>query len=377
MGLKEKLTELELMRSEKLAKIEKIKEEIDILQKAFHLIKQDEENSNAEENQKKASQNTSLKENEEDKAVDLKAEPKSIDENIKSDSEEIFHLKIYKQVAYMVVRGEEFILCKGADININQPVGNKTIARLREQALRDGRIAKTGKWPNYKTVCNFSFATPTAAAVFVLGGSWNGWISWISATGETLSDYMNKKSTEKFSKVEDKSCNTDLDNYPVKEEVVNDKKGQIETSYAQDTKTEISFSATEYVKEPEEFIINVSDIDNPDSYTIHGYFIHDLFFCCLSYSEVLLSLIRYLNKKEPSVLEKKRKSQMYYAGKKNFISKYTFQLSKPVEIDDGMFLETEGPNKTQLERIAAVLAMYHQPLKSLSILVALNEKRNL
>lgn len=33
---------------------------------------------------------------------------------------------------------------------------------------------------------NLEFPTPSAAAVFVLGGSQNGWTEWVNDGGETL-----------------------------------------------------------------------------------------------------------------------------------------------------------------------------------------------
>lgn len=44
---------------------------------------------------------------------------------------------------------------------------------------------------------NIDFASPSAAAVFVLGGSQNGWTEWVNDAGQTLdSVYRNTGASE-------------------------------------------------------------------------------------------------------------------------------------------------------------------------------------
>ena len=59
------------------------------------------------------------------------------------------------------------------------PAGNAGVAAARREIFGDsGGIAELAE--------DLEFPTPSAAAVFVLGGSQNGWTEWVSDDGETL-----------------------------------------------------------------------------------------------------------------------------------------------------------------------------------------------
>ena len=91
----------------------------------------------------------------------------------------------------------KFVVLAGSQVDLNVQPGTKAkvyarIADLRQSLLSDGGIAPddAGVW---RTMRDVDFATPSAAAVFVLGGSANGWTEWISETGETLSACYREK----------------------------------------------------------------------------------------------------------------------------------------------------------------------------------------
>lgn len=73
-----------------------------------------------------------------------------------------------------------FIVLAGSKVNLSRPVlKNSGVAAARREIFGDsGRIAELAE--------DLEFPTPSAAAVFVLGGSQNGWTEWVSDDGETL-----------------------------------------------------------------------------------------------------------------------------------------------------------------------------------------------
>ena len=73
-----------------------------------------------------------------------------------------------------------FTVLAGSKVNLSRPVlKNAGVAAARREILGDsGGIAELAE--------DLEFPTPSAAAVFVLGGSQNGWTEWVSDDGETL-----------------------------------------------------------------------------------------------------------------------------------------------------------------------------------------------
>ena len=73
-----------------------------------------------------------------------------------------------------------FTVLAGSKVNLSRPVlKNAAVAAARREIFGDsGGIAELAE--------DLEFPTPSAAAVFVLGGSQNGWIEWVSDDGETL-----------------------------------------------------------------------------------------------------------------------------------------------------------------------------------------------
>lgn len=73
-----------------------------------------------------------------------------------------------------------FTVLAGSKVNLSKPVlKNVSVAALRGEMF-DG-IAGIANLAE-----DLEFPTPSAAAVFVLGGSQNGWIEWVNDDGETL-----------------------------------------------------------------------------------------------------------------------------------------------------------------------------------------------
>lgn len=91
---------------------------------------------------------------------------------------------------YDAVAGK-FIVLAGSQVDLSVQCGSKTkslkgLSDLRAALQQDGMIVQDEKGI-WRTAQDVSFASPSAAAVFVLGGSANGWIEWISEQGATLS----------------------------------------------------------------------------------------------------------------------------------------------------------------------------------------------
>lgn len=90
----------------------------------------------------------------------------------------------------------KFTVLAGSQIDIATLCGSKgkVIKRLEEMrtSLKDeGLLARDGGV--WRVACDVDFDTPSAAAVFVLGGSQNGWTEWVSESGDTLSSVYREK----------------------------------------------------------------------------------------------------------------------------------------------------------------------------------------
>ena len=67
---------------------------------------------------------------------------------------------------------------------------SENIERQRQTAIQNGDIGLNGN----KYILNVSvpFTSPSSAAMFVLGGSTNGWIEWKNEGGKTLDEMYRK-----------------------------------------------------------------------------------------------------------------------------------------------------------------------------------------
>ena len=94
----------------------------------------------------------------------------------------VFHTvknKTYGKGTYNKENGH-FIIHAGSQVNLNKPIiKNQGAIEARESIF--GQSTGIVELPK-----DLEFASPSAAAVFVLGGSQNGWIEWINDDGQTL-----------------------------------------------------------------------------------------------------------------------------------------------------------------------------------------------
>ena len=77
-----------------------------------------------------------------------------------------------------------FIVLAGSEIALSRSV-------LKNQGAIDARrnmFGCTDGPGKAVTTDDLEFASPSTAAIFVLGGSQNGWTEWVSEDGKTLSD---------------------------------------------------------------------------------------------------------------------------------------------------------------------------------------------
>ena len=84
----------------------------------------------------------------------------------------------------------KFTVLAGSQIDLDVQCGTKAKPTQRLEGLRaslraEGALADDGG--AWRLARDASFDTPSAAAVFVLGGSQNGWTEWVSEDGRTLS----------------------------------------------------------------------------------------------------------------------------------------------------------------------------------------------
>ena len=89
-------------------------------------------------------------------------------------------------IGRMRISGGQYEVLPGSDICMNcEPQANEKVKKLRLELQRSGHIVQeaNGQWKLKKTV---PFSSPSSAAVFVLGGSVNGWDEWKNAEGKNL-----------------------------------------------------------------------------------------------------------------------------------------------------------------------------------------------
>ena len=89
-----------------------------------------------------------------------------------------------------VYDGEKFEVLEGSEIDMSRKCHSDNIEKLRQTAIQNGNIVCSGD----KHILNVSvpFTSPSSAAMFVLGGSTNGWIEWKNKDGKTLDEMYRK-----------------------------------------------------------------------------------------------------------------------------------------------------------------------------------------
>ena len=84
-----------------------------------------------------------------------------------------------------------FDILPGSKVDVGTCAGtkrnpNNKIESLRSQLIASGELSMENEGV-YELGCTLHFDSPSAAAVFVLGGSCNGWTEWLDESGRTLS----------------------------------------------------------------------------------------------------------------------------------------------------------------------------------------------
>lgn len=87
-------------------------------------------------------------------------------------------------LAFGVYDGEYFEVLEGSEVDMSRKCHSAVMEKQRQTAVANGDIVcDNGK---YKLKVSVSFASPSSAAMFVLGGSTNGWVEWKDKDGKTL-----------------------------------------------------------------------------------------------------------------------------------------------------------------------------------------------
>lgn len=102
----------------------------------------------------------------------------------------ILHTTRNGVLAFGVYDGEHFEVLEGSEIDMNRKCHSSTFEKQRQTALTNGDIVKVDD--KYKLTVSVSFSSPSSAAMFVLGGSTNGWTEWKDKDGKTLDELFRK-----------------------------------------------------------------------------------------------------------------------------------------------------------------------------------------
>ena len=92
--------------------------------------------------------------------------------------------------AFGVYDGERFEVLEGSEIDMSRICHSESVEKQRQTAIQNENIVSVGDKYNLKV--SVSFKSPSTAAMFVLGGSTNGWIEWKNKDGKTLDELFRK-----------------------------------------------------------------------------------------------------------------------------------------------------------------------------------------
>ena len=120
--------------------------------------------------------------------------------------------------------------------------------------------------------------------------------------------------------------------------------------------------------------IPLSLLEEASDYIIHGFVLDGVFHQCDSYRDLPYLLLSALNRRNPELLEKMRVTKEDLK-KHSFVSKYTFGLVSPKEIDDGIYIEMKGTDGTMLDRAKRIIDKYKLQPDSLLLVVVPTEKK--
>ena len=112
------------------------------------------------------------------------------DAKVTLNEDNILHTTRNGVLAFGVYDGEHFEVLEGSEIDMNRKCHSSTFEKQRQTALNNGDIVKIDD--KYKLTVSVSFSSPSSAAMFVLGGSTNGWTEWKDKDGKTLDELFRK-----------------------------------------------------------------------------------------------------------------------------------------------------------------------------------------
>lgn len=113
-------------------------------------------------------------------------------DNSKSTLNEVntLHTTRNGTLAFGVYDGENFEVLEGSEVDMSRKCHSAVMEKQRKTASANGDIVCVdGK---YKLTVSVSFTSPSSAAMFVLGGSSNGWVEWKDKDGKTLDELYRK-----------------------------------------------------------------------------------------------------------------------------------------------------------------------------------------
>lgn len=113
-------------------------------------------------------------------------------DNSKSTLNEVntLHTTRNGTLAFGVYDGENFEVLEGSEVDMSRKCHSAVVEKQRKTASANGDIVCVdGK---YKLTVSVSFTSPSSAAMFVLGGSSNGWVEWKDKDGKTLDELYRK-----------------------------------------------------------------------------------------------------------------------------------------------------------------------------------------
>lgn len=92
--------------------------------------------------------------------------------------------------SFGVYDGEKFEVLEGSEVDMSRRCHSTNIEKQRQTAIQNKNIVH--KENKYILNVSVQFSSPSSAAMFVLGGSTNGWVEWKNKNGKTLDELFRK-----------------------------------------------------------------------------------------------------------------------------------------------------------------------------------------
>ena len=106
------------------------------------------------------------------------------------NSDNTFHTTRNGVKAFGIYDGEKFEVLEGSEVDMTRICHSEKMEKQRQTAIQNGNITTIGD--KYHLTVSISFRSPSSAAMFVLGGSTNGWTEWKNKDGQTLDESFRK-----------------------------------------------------------------------------------------------------------------------------------------------------------------------------------------